>query len=128
MKKVIAVCCIAALSACASAPNLFLASDPIDVSTEELAKYWIPETDTFKFNIYPSQLPTSATEGYVKVRYLIDSNGNTFNPEVIESSPEGIWNVGGLKAASKQRYLPAASNGTHTPVYYTQTITFKFGS
>jgi len=116
------------LSACASSPSPFLASDPIDVSDGQLDTYWVSSDESFSFNLNPKQVPPHGTSGFVKVRFLIDSNGNTFNHQIVESKPEGAWDIGGLKAIKQQKYIAANSNTDKVPVYYTKTISFKFGS
>jgi hypothetical protein len=60
-------------------------------------------------------------KGYVTLRYLIDSNGNLFSPEVVASEPPGVLDLIALSGLAKTRYrvseqnpqaIPAASGGS----------------
>lgn len=110
---------------CASKPELTLNQQPIEVTDENINEYWIQKNETFSFNLPLNRAPRKGEEGHVKLRFLIDSNGNTFNPEIIESVPEGVWDYAGVQALSKQEFVPAESNSSNIPVYYTQEIFFK---
>lgn len=57
---------------------------------------------------------------------MIDSNGKLFNPEIIESVPEGVWDDQGLKALKRMEYKPSESNIDKNPVYV--TTEFHFGN
>jgi len=110
---------------CASKPELTLNQQPIEVTNENISEYWIQKNNTFSFNLPLSRAPRKSVEGYVKLRFLIDSNGNTFNAEIIESVPDGFWDYAAVLALSKQEFVPAESNSSNIPVYYTQEIFFK---
>lgn len=114
------------LSACVSKPDINLASDPIAIEASELSKYWVNQNPDFTFGIQPKFMPQKDTDGYVEIKYLIDSNGNLFNPEITESHPEGMWDYGGIKALTKFRYTQAEQNPSAQPVYVTTRIDFKF--
>ena len=58
--------------------------------------------------------------------YLIDSNGKVYNPEIVESVPEGVWDDQGLKAVKQMEYEPSQSNTNKIPVYV--TTEFHFGN
>lgn len=114
------------LLGCTSSPEVYLAEQPIEVTNKSVGEYWEQKNETFSFSLPSIRAPKKKEKGYVKVRYLIDSNGNTFNPEIIESVPEGFWDYAGVKAITKQEFIPSEPNKSNKPVYYTQTIQFEF--
>ena len=71
-----------------------------------------------------SLLKLPKTGGYVQINYLIDSNGEIFNPTIVDSSPKGEWDLIALKALSKVEYVPSEFNSSNIPVYVTSE--FKF--
>lgn len=113
------------LSGCASNPEIVLNQKPVEVTNQNIADYWEQKNKSFSFQLPLKRAPKKDEEGHVTLRFLIDSNGNTSNPEIVESVPEGAWDYAGVKALSKQEFVPAKSNTQNVPVYYTQTIFFK---
>lgn len=126
IKILILVVLVSALVSCASTPELFLSEDPIEINNvDTLEQFWVLENKSYRFNIQPSRLPEKGVNGYVKIKFLIDSNGNIFDPKIIESVPEGAFDYSALKALSKQKYRKSASNANGRPVYVTQEIKFN---
>jgi len=107
------------LTSCVSSKKIFLSGDVLVIKSEELTKYWIPKREKFRLNI------NFKKKGFVKYKYIIDSNGNLFNPEVVESRPEGVVDNAGLVALSKLKYKPAKTNQNHTPVQVITEIVFQ---
>jgi hypothetical protein len=110
------------LSGCKSTPELHLTESPITVELSNLQNYWIPDAKGFSFN--PSTLNPPKNNGFVKIRYLIDSNGEIFNPTIIESLPAGAWDKIALESLTKFKYIPSKANSSNTPVYVTTEINF----
>ena len=106
-------------ASCATKKEIVLTGDIVKVSGDELSNYWVPKKDKFSFNL---NMPK---KGYVKYRYIIDSNGNLFNPEIVESNPEGMVDHAGLVALSKIKYIPAKSNIKQIPVQVETEIRFE---
>ena len=113
------------LLGCATTQKAVLNQKPVEVTKDNIDDYWVQKNKTFSFNLPLKRAPKNLEEGHVTFRFLIDSNGNTFDPEIIESVPEGAWDYAGVKALSKQDFVPEKSNSLKVPVYYTQTIFFK---
>lgn len=113
------------LLGCSSTSDMFLSQTPVEVTEKNFSDYWVQTNERFRFSLPIQRAIGKNEDGYVKLRFLIDSNGNTFNPEVVESTPEGMWDYAGVKALSKQNFVPAESNRSKVPVYLTQTIYFK---
>ena len=122
MKKTIVIAITSFLFSCASTPEL--STEAIEVSPEIMGQYWEMKSNSFSFSspIDVAKRP----KGFVKVRYLIDSNGKVFNPEIVESVPEGIWDDQGLKAVKQMEYKPTETNSNKKPVYV--TTQFHFGN
>ena len=107
------------LTSCVSTKEILLSDDVLVIKSEELSKYWIPKSEKFSFNL------SFKKKGYVKYKYIIDSNGNLFNPVVVESRPKGVVNNAGLMALSKLKYIPAETNQNRTPVQVETEIVFQ---
>ncbi|WP_299493506.1 energy transducer TonB [uncultured Shewanella sp.] len=126
LKLILAGMFFSLLSACVSPPEIKLNQNPKQVDAIELAQYWIQDNDYFRMNIGPKKMPPKGTDGFVEIKYLIDSNGHVFNPEIVKSEPEGLWDYSGMKALSKIKYKKAESNVLAVPVYVTMRIEFRF--
>lgn len=113
-----------ALSGCASKQEVYLTQSPIKVERQDLEDYWVQTSEDFRFNLKP-HIDVPKIDGYVHINYLIDSNGEIFNPTIVESSPEGKWDFIALKALSKLEYVPAESNTLKVPVYVTSEMSFQ---
>ncbi len=113
-----------ALSGCASKQEVYLTQSPIKVERQDLEDYWVQTSEDFRFSLKP-HIDVPKIDGYVQINYLIDSNGEIFNPTIVESSPEGEWDLIALKALSKLEYVPAESNTLKIPVYVTSEISFQ---
>ncbi len=121
MKNVIVIIVATLLFGCASTPNL--SAKAVEVQSENLNQYWEMKSQSFSFSS-PMNV-AKRPKGHVKVRYLIDSNGEVFNPKIVESVPEGVWDDQGLKAVKHMNYQPSDSNTSRNPVY--TTTQFHFG-
>lgn len=107
------------LAACANSTTAYLSQTPVDVPLKELPKYWLQGKQRFNFSQEEPGLPAKPVKGYVEIRYLIDSNGQPFNPQIVASEPQGELDPSALAALAKIRYRPAKSNPEAIPVYVT---------
>lgn len=121
MKNIIVIAVTTLLFSCSSTPNL--STEAVDVKPENLNQYWEMTSQSFSFSS-PMDV-AKRPKGYVKVLYLIDSDGEVFNPQIVESVPEGVWDDQGLEAVKRMDYRPSDSNTTRSPVY--TTTQFHFG-
>lgn len=111
------------LTACNSAPaERYLAADAVEVESTELENYWVAEPFDFQFN--PSGSRPSDWTGTATIRYLIDSNGQTFDAEIIESSGDSGLEAFAYEFVSQTHYRPATANPQRTPVYTSAEVTF----
>jgi TonB family protein len=135
MRVVLLSLLLLSLAACVSKPTQYLTQQPIEVNDQTVHQYWKLESgNTFTFG-FLKEPPASSRiankkafnpdqTGYFVVRFLIDSNGNTFDPEIIESEPAYGWDKVAKKAVAAQKFIPAESNELKIPVYYSQKLTF----
>jgi hypothetical protein len=138
------------LSACASGPQLN--SGPVRIASAELGQYWIlgekgkrggrlirgAGNDLGCAEMISSFDQVVANpDDFVTFEYLIDSNGERFDEQVVEQSGgefmqimgEGISAFGAQIALPAQdEWLPAASNFMLTPVIVRETIYLKSGT
>jgi protein TonB len=60
---------------------------------------------------YPIVAAIKSVEGYVRVSYDINEQGNPININVIESVPKEIFDKAAIKSISKWKYAPKVVNG-----------------
>ena len=114
------------LGGCASpSPTVKLNQPPREVSEEELCLYWVQEGEVTQFNLPLNRPMKAPVEGFVDIRYLIDSNGNLFSPEILAAEPAGMLDLAALTALSKMRYRVAEQNPEAIPVQVVQRFRLK---
>lgn len=97
----------------------------MEVNEDTVGQYWKHKNTEYSCTVNSIRLDKQNRDGYVSVRYMIDSKGNTFESEVLESQTEGLWDAFALKAVKNQQFVYAEQNYSRIPVYYTQKLTFK---
>jgi protein TonB len=60
---------------------------------------------------YPEVAKAAGIEGWVKVRYDIDSGGNVQNAVVIGAEPRGVFDDSALKNVQSWKFTPRRENG-----------------
>ena len=127
MKKMTYLLITFFVAGCSTNPstNVNKSSEPIEVSVDVLPQYWKVDFETYSFSSEYDGEFKPRPAGYVKIRYLIDSNGNPTHLNVVESHPAGVWNDQGLLAAEQLQYSPSKKNKTNAPVYVTTEFHFK---
>ena len=114
------------LGGCASpSPTVKLNQPPREVSEETLCLYWVQEGEVTQFNLPLNRPMKAPVEGFVDIRYLIDSNGNLFSPEILAAEPAGVLELAALTALSKMRYRVAEQNPEAIPVQVVQRFRLK---
>jgi len=74
---------------------------------------------------YPEAARREQVEGYVVVRYDVNGEGQVTNVEVLESSPDGVFDDAAQNAVASWRYSPRLVGGTPQPVEgVTSTLRF----
>ncbi|MCJ8318783.1 MAG: energy transducer TonB [Colwellia sp.] len=123
MRIVVLILLATLLFGCSSTLKQSLSQAPIEIENYDLIKYWHPTQQ--KFTTDTGKLVTPNSEGFVKLKYLIDSNGQIFEPTIVESKPKGLWDKFALKALKNIRYVKSEFNEAGIPVYV--TTEFQFG-
>jgi hypothetical protein len=107
------------LVGCSSKSEQLLSEPPITLKEPEVGKYWVATKEDISFR---NHLIPPKVSGFVKVKYLIDSNGKVFNPIVAES--EGGWDKFALRAVKEFDYINTEFNSNKTPVYAIKHFSF----
>lgn len=55
---------------------------------------------------YPAGARAAGLEGWVRVRYAVGADGAVLNPQVLEASPEGVFDASARAAVARWRYAP----------------------
>lgn len=105
---------LALLGGCAS-PTAKLNQPPVDIVWEELPRYWVQVEQIRDFNPVGGLPKERPVKGYVTLRYLIDSNGTLFSPEVLESQPPGVLDLIAISGLAQLRYRPSEQNQQAIP-------------
>jgi len=123
-KPLLLLCLTFVIFGCVSTPKQYLTQAPIEIKAEQLNQYWQVSQQSSHFNIN-ANFKTTSEKGEIQIRYLIDSNGNVFEPTIVKSTPVGVFDKAGLKAFAKMHFVKAKNNPNAVPVYYTMTINFE---
>jgi hypothetical protein len=105
---------------CSSKNKELLNEPPITIKLNELQKYWTRTQNSISFS--NSFIPPKES-GFVKVKILIDSNGEVFYPVIIES--KGGWDKFALRAIKEEHYVSTESNFRKIPVYVIKKFSFS---
>lgn len=76
------------LTACTSVFQTHLTQDPIKVNQETIGDYWISKND-IQFGMRPTNAQLRLMKSQkveIIARYLVDSNGNVFDLQILESN------------------------------------------
>ncbi len=65
---------------------------------------------------YPSRALKNSIEGWVQVRFFIDTDGKPVDVTVTESQPKGTFDDAAVKSVKKWRFSPARNQTTGLPV------------
>ena len=55
---------------------------------------------------YPAAAKAAGLEGWVRVRYAVRADGTVQAPQVVEASPEGIFDAAARASVARWRYAP----------------------
>lgn len=106
------------LGACAtkgSAP--YLTSEPL-AKPDSVSNYWVSTNNEQPLKYLTYEQKESCTEQniIVKAKYLIDSNGDVFNVEIIEANTDAALQRLVEKSLQKRDFQPSKSNIALQPV------------
>ena len=74
---------------------------------------------------YPRKALIAKIEGWVKIEFIIDKQGNVIKPKVIEAKPQNIFDKEALRTILRYRFKPKVVNGVATHQIVTKTIEFR---
>ena len=58
---------------------------------------------------YPTAAKAAGLEGWVRVRYAVGADGAVLNPQVLEASPEGVFDAAARAAVAALALCPGSS-------------------
>ena len=73
---------------------------------------------------YPASAKKKGIKGYVVLSLLIDENGRVDQVQVLESSPQGVFDESALNGINSWRFEPAKYEGKKVKVWAKQKIRF----
>ena len=75
--------------------------------------------------VYPPAAKRRNIEGWIKVTFLVDEQGQVDRVSVLDAEPEGIFDQAVLRCISSWRFKPGTKGGIAVKAMVEQTITFK---
>ena len=113
---------IAILSGCTLGRSNF--NGPVlEIEGDLLGRYWLVRQSESTFEAPPAQRQDCG-DGYVLLRYVIDSRGELYEAEILESEPDGCYEDASIMLLRTWSFLPTPFNDRRTPVRVTQRIPF----
>jgi len=92
------------------------APDPVEEAKPEPPKIIPAKIISRDAPRYPSRALKSGTEGWVQVRFFIDTDGKPVDISVVESEPGDTFDDAATKSVKKWRFSPARNQSTGLPV------------
>ncbi|MEO1575182.1 MAG: TonB family protein [Pseudomonadota bacterium] len=115
-------CALLAAAGCSTGGSRF--NGPVlDIDGDLLGRYWIVRQSEYTFEAPPAERD-DCVDGYVVLRYVIDSYGSIFEAEILESVPNGCFEDAAVMLLKSWTYLPSQFNTRRKPVRVTQRIPF----
>lgn len=75
--------------------------------------------------VYPPAAKRRNIEGWIKVTFLVDEQGQVDRVSVLDAEPEGVFDQAVLRCISSWRFKPGTKGGIAVKAVVEQTITFK---
>ncbi len=75
--------------------------------------------------MYPMRARMLGIEGWVKVKFLVNKNGQTSDIQIIQAKPKGFFEKATIDAISRWRFKPPTVNGEPVKVIVETTIRYK---
>ena len=128
MRKLIlpAVLCVV-LNGCASLSSPHLTQAPIKVSQQTIKDYWISE-NAVQFFKRPTKAQLRAMEAQtveIVASYLVDSNGDIHELEIIESNVDISFIDLVKDSLDKRNFRPSENNTARQPIIVFSSFTFE---
>ena len=135
MSVVVALALLAGCQSTSSADRAkpYFASDIQVIEQEQLKDYWTDRNQGKKFTVEGLQLPVAVKNGkelkaVISYRYLIDSNGKVFNPEILSLEGDKALEALVYHFLNNVDYVAADANPNRLPVQVIVTArSFELG-
>jgi protein TonB len=75
--------------------------------------------------VYPPAAKRRNIEGWIKVKFVVDEQGQVDKVAVLDADPEGVFEQAVLRCISGWRFRPGTKGGVAVKALVEQTITFK---
>lgn len=75
--------------------------------------------------VYPPAAKRRNIEGWIKVKFVVDEQGQVGRVSVLDAEPEGVFEQAVLRCISGWRFRPGTRGGMAVKALVEQTITFK---
>ena len=75
--------------------------------------------------VYPEYAKNMRIEGFVKVRFIVDKNGNTTCHKIVKATPSKVFENAALKAVEQWKFQPALKDGEKVQVAMVVKLNFK---
>jgi hypothetical protein len=138
MVKILIVSLVLVISGCASKPSLN--TTPLNISESKAPEYWSwPNVEYGEFQVildngecysFEANFNNSpkVSENYLKVEFLIDSNGNQFEHKVVENKGGPIYNwvesmtLDPVLPGRKYQLTPSEDNKERNPILTKRSV------
>lgn len=75
--------------------------------------------------LYPSEAYNDYQQGWVKLSFIITTDGGTKNIEVIDSSPKAVFDQASIQALEQWKFIPKQINCQYIESEAIQTLQFN---
>ncbi len=75
--------------------------------------------------VYPFKARQRNIEGYVEVKLLVQADGSVASVEVLDASPEGVFDGAALKAVPQWKFEPGRLEGRPVPSWVVTRVVFR---
>ncbi|WP_293747585.1 hypothetical protein [uncultured Paraglaciecola sp.] len=127
MHKIISIIIITLLMMSCSSTNTspYLTSEPI-ISPKKLDTYWLSTNNIqpLKYMSLSQRKALSGSTVIIKAEYLIDSNGDVFDVEILESNVGTSFSSLVAKSLQSRAFSPSSINTNRQPVVTQSLLTF----
>lgn len=97
---------------------------PVDNGKVDVKVYSPPELIEHSKPRYPRQALSRGIEGWVTMQLMVDTKGNTYDIEVVDSNGNRFLELAAVRAAKKHKYKPAKFQGKPIDASSRSHITF----
>lgn len=115
------------LIACTSSSEPHLTQEPVKVNQENISDYWISKND-IQFEMRPSNAQLNLMKNKkveVIARYIVDSNGDVFDVQILESNVDVSFANLVEYALDNREFEVAENNVDRQPIIATSSFVYE---